>query len=243
MAIHPLDLVPVFYGSRALPCPYLPGRLETKALTALGGADADRLHGDLVRAGFRRSHHTSYRPACPGCDACVPVRVVARSFRPRRGFRRAARAVQRLAWRELPAAATEEQYGLFRRYQEARHGGDMGGMSFADYRSMVEETPVDTRIVEARDGARLVAVSLTDRTGDGLSGVYKFWDPALRRDGLGTAIVLWHVGRAVALGLPYVYLGYWVGASPKMDYKRRFAPLEALTPAGWRPFPEPPPGG
>lgn len=238
MTVRPLALIPVFYGSRPLPCPYLPGKLEAKALTALDGADADRLHGDLVRAGFRRSHRAAYRPACPGCGACVPVRIVARAFRPRRGFRRASRAVERLAWRELPPVASEEQYGLFRRYQEARHGGDMGAMTFPDYRAMVEDTPVETRIIEAREDARLVAVSLTDRTDDGLSGVYKFWDPALRRDSLGTVIVLWHVGRALALGLPYVYLGYWIGAISKMDYKRRFEPLEALTPAGWRPFPE-----
>ena len=110
----------------------------------------------------------------------------------------------------------------------------MEGMGYASYQAMIEETPVDTRVVEARDkDHKLVAVSLTDRLSDGLSGIYKFWDPERRQDSLGTATILWHIQRAQSLDLRYFYLGYWIQRSSKMAYKRRFQPLEELTEQGW----------
>ena len=177
----------------------------------------------------------AYRPACPTCTACRPVRIDAGAFQPGRRFRRARRACQSLVWRECDPVATREQYGLFRRYQTDRHiGGDMEGMGYASYQAMIEETPVDTRVVEARDkDHKLVAVSLTDRLSDGLSGIYKFWDPERRQDSLGTATILWHIQRAQSLDLRYFYLGYWIQRSSKMAYKQRFQPLEELTEQGW----------
>ncbi len=107
-------------------------------------------------------------------------------------------------------------------------------MSFADFRAMVEESPVDTRLIEARDkDDELVAVSLTDWLADGLSGVYKFFAPELAARSLGTFLVLWHVEHARTKGLENVYLGYWIGACSKMNYKTKFRPLEALTSSGW----------
>ena len=137
---------------------------------------------------------------------------------------------------EVAARATAEQFQLFQRYQLARHGdGDMATMSFYDYRAMVEDTPIDTCIIEFRDADdRLVGGCLTDRLGDGLSAVYSYFAPEMERRSLGNYAILWLIERARVLGLPYVYLGYWVPESPKMAYKARFRPSEVLAGGAWR---------
>ncbi len=225
-----------YYTTAALPCPYLPGRSERKIVTELTGADAEALHDRLSRAGFRRSHNIAYAPVCPGCRACIPIRIDAQAFRPTRTQRRILALNAHLEGFEVPPRATAEQFALFQRYQAARHGdGDMAAMGFYDYRAMVEDTPIETLIVEVRDPAdALVAACLTDRVSDGLSAVYSFFEPALAKRSLGTWMILWLVRRAVALGLPYVYLGYWVPESRKMAYKARFRPSEILWGGVWR---------
>jgi arginine-tRNA-protein transferase len=228
-----------FYRTSSLPCPYLAGRTERKLVTELVGRDAGPLYDELSRAGFRRSHQLAYRPACASCDACVPVRVDATAFVPSRSMRRVARRNADLSANGLAAGAAPEQYRLFMRYQRSRHtGGEMAEMSFGDYRSMIEDSPVDTRVVEFRDERRvLLAACLADRMDDGYSAVYSFFEPAAAPRSLGSFMILWLIRQAVAEGLPYVYLGYWVASSEKMAYKARFRPLQALTPLGWRPLP------
>jgi arginyl-tRNA--protein-N-Asp/Glu arginylyltransferase len=224
-----------FYRTSALPCPYLPARVERKVITELAGRDARPLYDELSRAGFRRSHNLAYRPACPGCNGCVPVRVDAAAFRPGPSMRRVIRRNADLARHEIGPRATAEQYRLFVRYQRARHGGsDMADMTFGDYRSMVEDSPIDTRVFEFRDAAgRLVAACLADRTDDGFSAVYSFFETEEEQRSLGTLMVLSLVRRAVEEKRPYVYLGYWIRDSAKMAYKTRFRPLEQLGPRGW----------
>ena len=232
----PLKRPHFFFTTAPLPCPYVSGRLERKIVTELNGTDAETLHEALSRAGFRRSHSIAYTPACPGCNACIPVRIVAEEFEPDRTMRRVARANGGLVARAVPARATADQFRLFSRYQESRHsGGDMALMGFYDYRSMVEDSPIDTFIVEFRDTeGNLAAACLSDRMSDGLSAVYSFFDPDLASRSLGTFMVLWLVEEAHRLGLPYVYLGYWIAESRKMSYKTRFQPLEAFGPDGWK---------
>ncbi len=225
-----------FYTTAPLPCPYLPGRTERKVVTEITGPDAEPLHDRLSRAGFRRSHNIAYAPVCPGCNACVPIRIPVARFRPDRGLRRVLKANPGLEGYDVPARATAEQYQLFQRYQQARHGdGDMATMSFYDYRAMVEDTPIETFLVEFRDADdMLVGVCLTDRLGDGLSAVYSFFLPELERRSLGTFTILWLIERARLLGLPHVYLGYWVSESRKMSYKSRFRPSEVLVSGRWQ---------
>jgi arginine-tRNA-protein transferase len=232
----PLKRPHFFFTTAPLPCPYVSGRLERKIVTELNGSDADTLHEALSRAGFRRSHSIAYTPACPGCSACVPVRIVTEGFKPDRTMRKVVRANDGLVARIVPARATADQFRLFARYQESRHsGGDMALMGFYDYRSMVEDSPIDTFIVEFRDSeGNLAAACLADRMSDGLSAVYSFFDPDLSARSLGTFMVLWLVEEARRLALPYVYLGYWIAESRKMSYKTRFRPLEAFGPDGWK---------
>ncbi len=225
-----------FYTTAPLPCPYVEGRTERKVVTEITGPDAEKLHDRLSRAGFRRSHNIAYAPVCPGCQACVPIRIPVALFQPDRTQRRILRANTLIDGFEVPPRATAEQFQLFQRYQQARHGeGDMATMSFYDYRAMVEDTPIETFVVEFRDpDDRLVGACLTDRLGDGLSAVYSFFAPELSARSLGTYMVLWLVERARQLGLDYAYLGYWVAESPKMSYKARFRPSEVLVCGTWR---------
>ncbi len=225
-----------FYTTAPLPCPYVAGRTERKVVTEITGPDAAALHDRLSRAGFRRSHNIAYAPVCPSCRACVPIRIPVAIFDMTRSLRRIWRANANLEGFDVPSCATAEQFSLFQRYQAARHGdGDMAGMSFYDYRAMVEDTPIDTIMTEFRDlDDILVGACLTDRLSDGLSAVYSFFAPDTRYASLGTYAVLWMVEQARKLGVPHVYLGYWVPESRKMAYKARFRPCEIFINGQWR---------
>lgn len=223
-----------FYATELSPCPYRPGRLERRLVTILDPAEEEVLLDELTAAGFRRSQRFLYKPACPGCRACVPTRIPVARFTPGRNLRKVLKRNADLRPSERPARATDEQFLLFRRYIQTRHGdGGMAEMGWRDFVEMIEEAGRSTRLIELRrDDGRLMAVSLTDYVASGLSGVYKFFEPDEPDRSLGTMTILWHVERARQLGLPYVYLGYWIADCRKMAYKRRFRPLEALE--GWR---------
>jgi arginine-tRNA-protein transferase len=226
----------------AMPCPYLPGRQERKLFTHLTGRRAANLHHLLSENGFRRSQNLIYRPACEGCNACQSVRIVAAEFEPSGRYRRVQGKNSDLLVDVRPTAATSEQYDLFKRYLESRHaGGGMNQMSFVDYEYMVEDTPVQSVLVEYRlrddPERRLVAVALTDVMPDGLSMVYSFYDPELAHRSLGTFLILDHIEQVRSAGLGYVYLGYWVKDSPKMAYKAQFKPLQVQRGTlGWCPL-------
>jgi leucyl-tRNA---protein transferase len=224
-----------FYTTAPLPCPYVTGRTERKVVTEITGPEAESLHDRLSRAGFRRSHNIAYAPVCPSCQACVPIRIPVAGFQPDRGLRRIQRANAGVDAYDVAPRATAEQFQLFQRYQQARHGdGDMATMSFYDFRAMVEDTPIDTVITEFRMGGRLIGGCLTDRLGDGYSAVYSFFAPELTKQSLGTYAILWMIEQAQQRSLPYVYLGYWVPESRKMAYKARFRPCEVLVGGTWR---------
>jgi arginine-tRNA-protein transferase len=225
-----------FYRTAALPCPYLPGRIERKLVTELAGRHAASFYDELSRAGFRRSHHLAYRPACVACSACVPVRIPVAAFSESKSLRRIRNLNRDLFARAIEADATLEQFRLFQRYQRSRHAdSDMAAMTFGDYQAMIEDSPVATKMIELRDAAgALYGAGLYDPLDDGLSAVYSFFDPEHGKRSLGTLLVLALIDEARRKKLAYVYLGYWIEGSAKMSYKSRFRPLEALSPRGWR---------
>ena len=243
MTQHSRD-TPQFYLTAPSPCPYLPGQEERKVFTHLVGERATELNDLLTHGGFRRSQSIAYRPACEHCRACVSVRVVAEDFRPTRSMRRILERNQDVVGEMRVAVPTGEQYSVFRSYLDARHrDGGMADMSVLDYSMMVEDSHVETRVIEYRRratgsgitgrGEDLLAVALTDVLSDGLSMVYSFFEPSEESRSLGTFMILDHIARARRQGLPYVYLGYWIEGSKKMDYKGRFLPQQRLAPSGW----------
>ncbi len=239
MTSHPRD-TPQFYLTAPSPCPYLPGQRERKVFTHIVGKRAREINEILTQGGFRRSQTIAYRPACEGCRACVSARVLVDEFIPSDNMRRLLRLNRNVAGSPTPNLPTPDQYALFRRYLDARHGeGGMIDMTVLDYAMMVEDSHVETGIIEYREvdaagqEGPLVAVCLTDFLPDGLSMVYSFFDPNLSKRSLGSFVILDHIARARALGLAHLYLGYWVEGSRKMEYKARFRPQERLMPSGW----------
>ncbi|HMA71145.1 MAG TPA: arginyltransferase [Xanthobacteraceae bacterium] len=245
MTQHSRD-TPQFYLTAPSPCPYLPGQEERKVFTHLVGERAPELNNLLTHGGFRRSQSIAYRPACERCRACVSVRVIAGEFRPTRNMRRVLDRNRDIAGEMRVAVPTSEQYSVFRAYLDARHcDGGMADMTVLDYAMMVEDSHVQTKLIEYRRispdadgsysprGGELLAVALTDVLKDGLSMVYSFYEPEREHRSLGTFMILDHIARARRMGLAYVYLGYWVRGSRKMDYKGRFLPQERLAPEGW----------
>ena len=238
MTQHSRD-TPQFYLTAPSPCPYLPGKEERKVFTHLVGDRAPGLNDLLTHGGFRRSQSIAYRPACEACRACVSVRVIVDDFAPGRSMRRVLQRNADIAGELRSAVPSSEQYSVFRAYLDCRHrDGGMADMTVLDYAMMVEDSHVETRMIEYRlqSGRRsgpLVGVALTDVLSDGLSMVYSFYEPDHEARSLGTYMILDHIARAKEMGLPYVYLGYWVRGSRKMDYKSRFLPQERLMSQGW----------
>ena len=234
-----------FYLTAPHPCPYLAGRRERKLFSPLSRDKAPSLVDHLLRNGFRRSQNIAYAPYCDGCNACISVRIIVDQFAPGGSMKRVAPRNRDVVARRAGNVTTGEHYDLFRDYVDNRHaGGGMTGMSRLDFAMMVEDSSIDTFLTEYRvrqpgslphEFSRwpLAGVTLTDRLTDGLSLVYSFFDASEPARSLGNFMILDNIQFARKLGLPYVYLGYWIEGSEKMSYKRRFQPQEHLTHEGW----------
>lgn len=218
------------------PCPYLPGR-KARNLVADPEATAQRadLYGQLSLQGFRRSGGFVYRPHCPACAACIPLRIPAAEFRARRYQRRIWHRNRGLEHREQPAAYRDEHFLLYRRYLRDRHpGSPMANASATDYMEFLTAGWSDTRFHEFALAGRVVAVAVTDHLDEGLSSIYTFFDPDLAAArSLGTYAILWQIEHARRLGLPWVFLGYWIRSCREMSYKGEFRPFETLQEGKW----------
>jgi arginyl-tRNA--protein-N-Asp/Glu arginylyltransferase len=229
-----------FFMTADAPCPYIEGQVERKIFTTLQHSSGPDVNDTLSNMGFRRSQNIAYRPACQSCQACLSVRIPVGQFKFSRSQRKILNRDADLSRSLVEAEATLEQFDLLQRYLFSRHAdGGMAGMGLSDYVCMIEDTAVRTHLIEYRlpgtdnGPGDLVGVCLTDLLADGLSMVYSFFDPELERRSLGQFAILDHLRQSAQVGLPYLYLGYWVQGSPKMDYKARYRPMEALGGTGW----------
>lgn len=238
---HPHDLpaFPLlqFYTTTPYSCSYLPDRAaRSQVATPIHLIDS-KTYSELVRVGFRRSGIFTYRPRCDLCEACLPIRLDVKKFQPTRSQRRALKQHAALTAKEVELSFNEAHYQLYQRYQNTRHaGGGMDQDSRDQYAQFLLQTHVDSRLIEFRENGVLRIVSIIDVLDDGLSAVYTFYDCELPRASLGTSAILWQVAECQRLGLPWLYLGYWISQSKKMAYKEKFHPLSVLRHGEWQGF-------
>lgn len=224
------------YVMPAGPCPYLEGQTEQKVITVLDDFSAP-LAPLLTQRGFRRTQHMFYRQQCPACRACLATRLKLGEFAPGDSFRRVIRRNKDLSYSIETPDASEQNYALFQRYLKARHDqGGMSDMSYADFSTMMTESPMETRFLVCRKEGRTLGIMLLDEMPDGTSAVYSFYDPDEEKRSLGTWMILKLAEYTYGSGRPYLYLGFWVKNSPKMEYKARFQPLEIFLNENWVPF-------
>lgn len=238
---HLRDLPPFpllqFYATSPYGCSYLPGRIARSQVSTPTHLIDTATYGELVKIGFRRSGVFTYRPWCDACRECIPVRIPVADFAPNRSQRRALARHGNLVARERPLSFREEHFALYQRYQFARHlGGGMDNDNREQYAHFLLQTHVDSRLIEFREGDELRIVSIIDVLDIGLSSVYTFYDPDILGASYGSYAILWQIAQCQHLGLPHLYLGYWIRDSRKMSYKAQFRPLEALRNGTWGPL-------
>lgn len=221
-------------------CPYLEGKKERKACVRLLSSNAQRDHDALNLYGFRRSENIVYRPACPTCNACKSSRINVNKFEYGRTHKRIMRLNQDIKCVIKSPTVTPEQFDLFKTYLRSRHNdSSMTSMKMSEFSKMVKNNRIRNNVFEYRIQKRdkkteLVACSVTDVMHDGLSMVYTFFHPDYQSRSLGTFMILNQISQTKAMGLPHIYLGYWIKDSPKMDYKRNFSAFEILDGLEWR---------
>ena len=224
-----------FYATAPYACSYLPDRVARSQVATPSHLIDGPVYGELVKAGFRRSGAFTYRPRCENCRACVPVRISVDEFQASRTQRRVWKKNATLKTQVMDLRYHSEHYGLYLRYQAARHaGGGMDQDSREQYRHFLLQSNVISRLVEFREQGVLRMVSILDELPGGLSSVYTFFDPDSKAASLGTYNILWQIDRCITLDLPYLYLGYWIGQSRKMAYKINFQPIQGLIDGEWQ---------
>lgn len=228
------ERTPSFFLSTPHPCSYLEGEVATTLLVDPRRKLAPGQYDRLVKRGFRRSGTLIYRPHCPNCQACVPVRIPIRNFAPNRAQRRTLKRNADLVIEEHEPVLNDEHFDLYRRYQAVRHpGGSMDDPDPAKFEDFLVSSDMQTRFLDMRLNGKLVCAAVVDQLVDGLSAIYTYYDPDFQKRSLGTFAILWQIEAARARSLDWLYLGYWIENCDKMSYKTGYSPIQGYISGRW----------
>lgn len=223
------------YLSQTSECDYLDGHISQSAFLPQELPMSPALYGQLLQMGFRRSDRLVYRPQCPACQACVPSRVPVETFQMSRSQKRIWKKNQDLVIRQSAVHLDPAHFELYKKYQRLRHPeSSMADFSQDDYERFICQPFCDSILIEFFLGEDLISVALADQVPNGISAVYTMFDPNVSARSLGTFAVLYHIDQARLRSLDFVYLGYWIENSRKMQYKSNFRPLEVLRENQWQ---------
>lgn len=226
---------PKLYQSAAHACPYIRAQTASTVMLDPRYPMDNTLFSILLKSGFRRSGKTIYRPHCRACNACISVRIPAREYRPNRAQRRTYRKNNDIHTTMKPATFNDEHFALYCRYQAARHSDDpMDHSNPKSYREFLLESSVESVFIEHRLNKKLVAISISDLSDDGLSAVYTFFDPTLKTRSLGTHAIMKQIDYVNTMDLDWLYIGYWIAGCQKMAYKKNFTPLFGYVNQEWK---------
>ena len=223
-----------FYLTAPYSCSYLPDVQARSQVATPTFLINSAVYSELVLQGFRRSGTHTYRPHCDSCNACIPLRILAKEFSANRSQRRAWSKHSNLDTTLQPLQSNPEHYELYQRYQKARHkNGGMDNEDRESYQNFLLQSHVDSLLVEFREQGVLRMVSVIDLLNDGLSSIYTFFEPDLPNTSFGIYNVLWQIELCRELELDFVYLGYWIAQSRKMAYKTQYRPAQGLINGVW----------
>lgn len=221
-------------------CPYRPG--ETARLKyELVGEITPEEYEERMLAGWRRFGHSLFKPVCPQCQACRPIRVPVATFRPNRSQRRALKANADIRITIAKPEVTNEKLDLYDRFHSAQSERVGWPIRLAKEVSEYEESfvrqPFTVEEWQFFQGNQLVGVGYVDTLPQNLSAIYFFHEPNMRHRSLGTFNVLQILDAARQRGKYSVHLGYFVEGCRSLEYKANFAPNELRMPNGsWIPF-------
>lgn len=223
-----------FYSTPEHECSYISGRMAKTLFVDPQAIITTDAYSQLSDLGFRRSGRHIYRPHCDGCQACISVRIPVNEFRPSKSQRRILRRNSDLQIERVAPLLTDEHYDLYARYINTRHAdGDMHPPTVEQFKAFLVEGHDCSFFYEIRRGDQLLAVAVTDELSQGLSAIYTFFEPEAPRRSLGSFCILSQIEQTRQLGLPYLYLGYWVKQCQKMNYKIAYRPLQLLLDGHW----------
>ncbi len=227
------------YLTQAHACGYWNDRLARDLVLDPQDPALAAVYEQALALGFRRSGRHVYRPHCGECVACQPIRLPVARFTPDRSQKRTLKRNTDLVMNVAPARRSDEHFALYARYLDSRHpDSPMADPVAEEFDQFLTCEWSPTRFFEWRLDGKLVAVAVTDVTPNALSAVYTFFDPLMDARSLGTHAILAQIEWAKATARPHLYLGFWLKSHPKMDYKRRFRPLERLWNGHWIGFDE-----
>lgn len=223
-----------FFATPEQPCGYLPEQQSTTLFVDPNAIITTENYSTLSGLGFRRSGKHFYRPYCENCQACTPIRVNTKQFKPSKSQKRLLKKNASLKAQTLKADFHEDHYLLYEKYLHHRHSdGDMYPPSRSQYRSFLVDGHSSSQFIEFSLEGELCAVAVCDQLKDGLSAIYTFFDPELSSLSLGKYAILWQIQEAQERNLDYLYLGYFIKDCRKMAYKNQYSPFEARINNQW----------